>query len=119
MVRTCSAPTSVAGDGAEALDQRRVAAHRHVAGQRLDLDLGAESERAGAQRAIDLAVGVRDGLEGLAAHERLQAHVGGDDVHLGAAVGDDRMDADGVLVAEGLADGVDGASARSGRRRAR
>ena len=97
----------------------RVVEQRHVAGQRRDLDLRAERHRAGPQRAIDLPAGVLDRLGGLAAHHRLQAHIVGDDVDQVAAAGEDRMDADGVLVAERLALGVDRGQRDLARRRAR
>src|SRR5436309_1688005 len=86
----------------------RIAGHRHVARERLDFDLRAEGQGTGPERAIDLAVGVEDGVHRPPAHVRLEPHLARDHVHLRAAVGDDRMDADRVLVAERLADRVDG-----------
>ena len=94
--------------GLEVLRHPRVVEEREVARQRLDLDLRPEGERAGAQRTVHAAVGVEDGVHRLAAHVGLDPHLARDHVHLAAAVRDDGMHADGVVVLEGLAHGVDG-----------
>src|SRR2546427_251741 len=94
---------------------RRVTRHGHVAGQRLDLDPGAECLRAGTQRAVHFLVGVQDRLDRPATHVRLDPHLARDHVHLRAPVGDDRVHADRVLVLEGLADRVDRHEADLGR----
>src|SRR5881296_52485 len=86
---------------------RRIGAQRQITRQGLDLDLGAEGQRAGSERAVDLRVGVADALERAASHVRLDARLARDDVHRRAAVGQDRVDADGVVVLEGLADRID------------
>ena len=111
---TWSAPRSATALALKARAMPVVVEERQVAGQRLDLHLGAERQRARAERAVHAHVGVQDRLDRLAAHVGLDAHLGGDHVHLAAAVGDDRVDADRVLVAERLAHGVDGREADLG-----
>src|SRR5213593_660844 len=86
---------------------RRVRAQREVPRQRLDLDPGAEGQRARFERAVDLRVGIADAFKGPAAHVRLEPRLARDDVHLGAAVGQDGVNADRVLVAEGFPQRVD------------
>ena len=85
-----------------------VAVEREIAGEGLDLHGGAQREGARPQRAVHLGVGVEDGGQGAPAHVGLDARLRRDHVHLRAARGEDRMHADGVLVPERLAEGVDG-----------
>ena len=66
----------------EPLRHRPIARHGHVAGQRLDLDLGAERQRAGAERAVHFRVGAQDRLDRPAAHVRLDPDLARDHVHL-------------------------------------
>src|SRR5437867_3904534 len=64
----------------EAGGHRGVAAHRHVTRQRLDLDGGAERQRARPQGAVDLDVRVEDRLDRAATHVRFEPHLGRDHV---------------------------------------
>ena len=106
---TFDSPQSPDRGSAEVARHGRVAVQRQVAGEGLDLHRRAERERARAQRAVHLGIGVEDGGQGAPAYIGLDARLRGDHVHLGAARGEDRVDADGVLVAERLAERVDAA----------
>jgi hypothetical protein len=65
--------------------------------------LGAKRQRTSLQSAVDFGVGFHDGLDGPAAHIGLEAHVSRDYVHLHPSLGNDGMDADGIMFPEGLA----------------
>ena len=80
---------------------------RQIAGDRVDLDFGAHRHRAGPEAAVDLQVGVDDRLQGAAAHKGFHRHLGRHNADRVAALGDDRVDADRVLVVKGLALAVD------------
>ena len=80
----------------------------HVAGQVDDLALGAQCHGAGLQGTVDLLGGFEDGFGVAAADIGLEADVVGNDIDQIAALGDDGMDTDGVLITEGLTVGVDG-----------
>ena len=112
---TCSAPDQ---GGRRRRRSRRlhggVVQQREGTGHRLDLNRGAERESARAKGAVDLAAGVEDALRRLAAHVHLQTRLARDDVHLRAAMGEDRMHADGVVVAKRLPHGVDGGEGELG-----
>ena len=64
---------------------------------------------------VHLAVGIEDTLQGLAANERLDGDLRRHHAHRVAAPGDDRVDADGVLVVEGLPLIGDGGHGQGGR----
>ena len=84
-----------------------IAQEGHGSRQRLDLHLGAQGQGAGPERAIHFPARVHHAVRVLAPHVHLDARFGGDHVHLRAAVGENGMDTDGVLVAERLPDGID------------
>ena len=89
--------------------------HRQVARHFVDDRFRAYGVAAGFQRAVDLLRGVQDRLDGGAAHVGFDAHVRRHDVDGIAALGDDGMDADMVLVAERFALRVDGDETDLGR----
>ena len=91
----------------EGARHRRVGTQRQIARQGVDLDLGAEGQGTGPERPVDLLVGVAYALERATADVRLDPRFTGDHVHLRAAVRQDRVDADRVVVAEGLAQRID------------
>ena len=95
--------------------QRRRRSRGHIAGQGADLDLGAEGHRTGHQAAVDLGGRCHDGFGAGPAHIGLEAHVGRHHVHQLAALGDDGVDADMIVVLERLAVGVDSLEAQRGR----
>ena len=109
MARLAIAVRADEGDGIvlEVARHGPVAVQRQIAGQRVDLDGRAEGERPRAERAVDLGIGVDDGVEGAPADIGLEPRLAGDHVHLRAAVGQNRMNADRVLVPEGLAERID------------
>src|SRR5207249_9104185 len=75
----------------------------------------AQGVGAGTERAIDLACRLDVGLEVLAAYTCLRADARRNDVHDVAAMRDDRVDANRVLVPEGLAQVLDRAQRERGR----
>ena len=88
---------------------------RQISGQRRDLDLRPECESAGFQRPVDAALCDVDRFDSGAADEELEPDIRGDRTHDVPASRHDRMDANVVLIAEGLADRVDARERDVGR----
>ena len=103
-----------AGVGAEQFVHAVVLEHRQIAGDGLDVDGGAYGHGAGAEGAVDLAVGVHNGVQRFAADEGFHTDVGRHGTDGFAAFGDDGMDADGVGVNEGFTVEVDGGHCQGG-----
>ncbi|OQA81585.1 MAG: hypothetical protein BWY31_03728 [Lentisphaerae bacterium ADurb.Bin242] len=81
---------------------------RHIAGKGGDGDIQAEGEGGAAHGTVELVGGVADGFRGLRPDLIFEFDFFRDDVDDRTAALDDAVNADGVLVAEGVALGVDG-----------
>ena len=89
------------------LVQLRTGAVGHVAAEVGQADRAAERHRGGLDAAVDHGAGPGDRLGRLGAHLQFELGAGGHHVHGRAAVGNDPVDPDAVLVVEGVALGVD------------
>ncbi len=103
----CSSPTRATAFAFENLVQGGVLDVGHVAWEVVDLDLGSYRHGSGAEGAVHLLVRLLNGFHRLAPDVALHPDVGWDVVHNLAALRDDGMDPDGVLLPEGLPLGVD------------
>ena len=93
------------------LCQRLVGNDGEITGKFCDLTLRADGVSAGLQGPVDLPAGVQDRFYPRAAHVGLDPDVGGNDIDQVAALCDNGMDADMILVAEGFPLRVNGGQA--------
>ena len=100
--------------GSKYLSHALVLLQGHVPRDGLYLDVSSHRHGSGSNRPVHLGIGVHQGFQRSTPNKRLHAHIGWHGANGFAALGDDGMNADTVLVSEGLTVEVDGGHGHHG-----